>query len=228
MGLVTAEGGRVINTSGNVIHFTGIAWAGQAGRPIAEAQPRRTRSPTSRAPAWPSRARSGSAHGGFPDAVLHVPRGPRLLAARAARRRARRDRAGGARRSRLRVRQGAGEVAATWSATGSSMIVRLYPAALLRARCCRCCWRPSSRCCRSPSPADGVAQKLRADAQWLRALPRLLARAARAARAARDQRRRVRALADAEAVLAVSSVPSRGSRRCSGALRGLLGARRGC
>lgn len=29
-GLVTAEGGRVINTAGGVVHFTGIAWAGQA------------------------------------------------------------------------------------------------------------------------------------------------------------------------------------------------------
>jgi N-acetylglucosaminyl-diphospho-decaprenol L-rhamnosyltransferase len=37
MGLVTAEGGRVVNTSGGVVHFTGIAWAGQAGRPLADA-----------------------------------------------------------------------------------------------------------------------------------------------------------------------------------------------
>jgi GT2 family glycosyltransferase len=28
MGLVTAKGGRVVNTSGGVLHFTGIAWAG--------------------------------------------------------------------------------------------------------------------------------------------------------------------------------------------------------
>lgn len=28
MGLVTAEGGRAVNTSGGVLHFTGIAWAG--------------------------------------------------------------------------------------------------------------------------------------------------------------------------------------------------------
>jgi GT2 family glycosyltransferase len=31
MGLVTAEGGQVINTSGGIVHFTGISWAGQAG-----------------------------------------------------------------------------------------------------------------------------------------------------------------------------------------------------
>jgi N-acetylglucosaminyl-diphospho-decaprenol L-rhamnosyltransferase len=36
MGLVTV-GGHAINTSGGVIHFTGIAWAGDAGRPLSEA-----------------------------------------------------------------------------------------------------------------------------------------------------------------------------------------------
>ena len=34
MGLVTAEAGRVVNTEGGVVHFTGIAWAGGAGRRI--------------------------------------------------------------------------------------------------------------------------------------------------------------------------------------------------
>jgi hypothetical protein len=33
MGLVTAEGGRIVNTNGGVVHFTGIAWAGEAGAP---------------------------------------------------------------------------------------------------------------------------------------------------------------------------------------------------
>jgi GT2 family glycosyltransferase len=33
MGLVTEGGGRVVNTSGGVVHFTGIAWAGEAGVP---------------------------------------------------------------------------------------------------------------------------------------------------------------------------------------------------
>jgi GT2 family glycosyltransferase len=32
--LVTAEGGRVINTRGGMLHFTGIAWAGGAGEPV--------------------------------------------------------------------------------------------------------------------------------------------------------------------------------------------------
>jgi GT2 family glycosyltransferase len=36
-GLVTANGGRTINTRGGEIHFTGIAWAGGAGEPVAAA-----------------------------------------------------------------------------------------------------------------------------------------------------------------------------------------------
>jgi GT2 family glycosyltransferase len=36
MGLVTAEDGRIVNTSGGVVHFTGIAWAGEFGRPARE------------------------------------------------------------------------------------------------------------------------------------------------------------------------------------------------
>jgi GT2 family glycosyltransferase len=36
-GLVTADGGRTINSRGGDVHFTGIAWAGGAGEAIAEA-----------------------------------------------------------------------------------------------------------------------------------------------------------------------------------------------
>jgi GT2 family glycosyltransferase len=35
--LITDGAGTEVNTWGNVVHFTGIAWAGGAGRPIAEA-----------------------------------------------------------------------------------------------------------------------------------------------------------------------------------------------
>lgn len=38
-GLVTAEGGRVVNSRGGVVHFTGIAWAGGAGEPMAAMEP---------------------------------------------------------------------------------------------------------------------------------------------------------------------------------------------
>jgi GT2 family glycosyltransferase len=37
MGLVTMEHGAVVNTSGGVLHFTGLGWAGQAGEPVAAA-----------------------------------------------------------------------------------------------------------------------------------------------------------------------------------------------
>jgi GT2 family glycosyltransferase len=42
MGLVTMEGGRRINTSGGVSHFTGLSWAGEVGAPV-EAAPSRPR-----------------------------------------------------------------------------------------------------------------------------------------------------------------------------------------
>jgi GT2 family glycosyltransferase len=36
MALVTMEQGRLVNTSGGEIHFTGISWAGGIGRPVEE------------------------------------------------------------------------------------------------------------------------------------------------------------------------------------------------
>lgn len=35
--LITSDGGSRINSDGNVMHYTGICWAGHAGRPIREA-----------------------------------------------------------------------------------------------------------------------------------------------------------------------------------------------
>jgi hypothetical protein len=37
MALVTAEGGAEVNTSGGVVHFTGIVWTDQAGEPVSAA-----------------------------------------------------------------------------------------------------------------------------------------------------------------------------------------------
>lgn len=37
MGLATRDGGKLINTQGNVVHFAGFSWAGGDGRPVAEA-----------------------------------------------------------------------------------------------------------------------------------------------------------------------------------------------
>jgi GT2 family glycosyltransferase len=38
MGLLTMQGGRLINTSGGVSHFTGISWTKQIGEPVAAAR----------------------------------------------------------------------------------------------------------------------------------------------------------------------------------------------
>jgi GT2 family glycosyltransferase len=41
MGLVVCNDGREINTTGNPVHFTGLAWAGEHGKPLpAELEPR--------------------------------------------------------------------------------------------------------------------------------------------------------------------------------------------
>ena len=42
MGLLTMDGGRLINTSGGVCHFTGISWTSQIGLPVEAASPRPT------------------------------------------------------------------------------------------------------------------------------------------------------------------------------------------
>ena len=36
-GLVTSDNGESVNSAGGVVHFTGVAWAGGAGRPLGEA-----------------------------------------------------------------------------------------------------------------------------------------------------------------------------------------------
>ena len=40
MGLLTMDGGRLINTSGGVSHFTGVSWTSQFGEPVAAAPTR--------------------------------------------------------------------------------------------------------------------------------------------------------------------------------------------
>jgi GT2 family glycosyltransferase len=66
-GLVTAEDGQIVNTGGGIVHFTGIAWAGGAGEPVAAGSGQASE------PAFVSgaclalpRATFGEA-GGFPD-----------------------------------------------------------------------------------------------------------------------------------------------------------------
>jgi GT2 family glycosyltransferase len=70
MGLVTAEGGRVVNTSGGVVHFTGLAWAGEAGAPARGARggPREVAFASGACLAMPRTAWLEA--GGFPEAYF--------------------------------------------------------------------------------------------------------------------------------------------------------------
>jgi N-acetylglucosaminyl-diphospho-decaprenol L-rhamnosyltransferase len=66
--LVTAEGGRIVNTRGGVLHYTGIAWAGGAGEPVGERA-------ASDVPSDTFRCRSlGSEPGFVSGACLAIPR----------------------------------------------------------------------------------------------------------------------------------------------------------
>src|SRR5215218_4787031 len=38
--LLTQQGGAEVNTSGGIVHYTGISWAGEVGRPSAAISPR--------------------------------------------------------------------------------------------------------------------------------------------------------------------------------------------
>ena len=102
MGLVTAEDGRVVNTNGGVVHFTGIAWAGEAGAPAPGIAGRRARGgvPVRCLPRRP--ARGVGARRRLRRELLHVPRGRRPLAPHPPRGRPPRGRAVRRRRSRLR------------------------------------------------------------------------------------------------------------------------------
>ena len=109
--------------------------------------------------------------GGFARGVLHVPGGRRPLDARAAGGRPARRGAHGGRRPRIRVRQGAGEVAAARAQPLGDHL------ALLSGPCwsCSCprCGRPRPRCSRSPRPAAGCRRSWR-ERRDPRALPRLV------------------------------------------------------
>ena len=182
MGLVTADGGRVVNTNGGVVHFTGIAWAGEAGarRPAALRGRARRRSCPARASRC--RARRGSAAGGFaaPYFMYHedVDLSLRLrLAGRPARRRA-----GRSGRPRLRVRQGRRRSGGGSSATAGRRSCAPIRGRLLLAAARRRCSPPSSRCSRWPPPAAGCRRSSRPQRDAARAA----APAARAPRGAGD------------------------------------------
>ena len=70
MGLVTMDGGTRINTSGGVIHFTGIAWSGEAQLPAAAAPPGPTEVPFLSGSCLALPRATWERLGGFPEAFF--------------------------------------------------------------------------------------------------------------------------------------------------------------
>jgi GT2 family glycosyltransferase len=70
MGLVTAGGQEILNSDGGVIHFTGIAWAGGAGRPLSEASPVQHEVPFASGACLAIRRETWSRLGGYPPAYF--------------------------------------------------------------------------------------------------------------------------------------------------------------
>jgi GT2 family glycosyltransferase len=70
MGLVAMDGGARINTSGGVIHFTGIAWSGEAQLPVAAAPPGPTEVPFLSGTCLALPRPTWERLGGFPEAFF--------------------------------------------------------------------------------------------------------------------------------------------------------------
>ena len=168
--------GAGINTSGNVVHFTGIAWAGQAGRPLGRRAGRAAR----------GRVPVGRVHG-RPARGLAAPR--RLSrSATSCTTRTSTSRCGcGSQVAAIGIEPAArvdhdyefDKGPAKWrymERNRLSMIVRVYPGALLLLVLPALLATEVALLLVSVAGGWG-RQKLLADAQWLRALPRLLVRA---------------------------------------------------
>ena len=67
MGMVTMDHGAVVNTSGGVLHFTGLGWAGQAGEPVSVAPAGETEVPFLSGACLALPRESYLAAGGFPE-----------------------------------------------------------------------------------------------------------------------------------------------------------------
>ena len=131
MGFVTADGGRLVNTSGGVVHFTAIAWAGEAGQPSPGTLngPRDAAFRVRRVPRGSSRAMGALRR--LRRVVLHVPRGRRPLAAAAAGGRAPRGRAGAPSSTTTTTSSRDADKWRLLERNRWATIVRCYPASLL-------------------------------------------------------------------------------------------------
>ena len=65
--LVTMDGGRAINTAGNVAHYLGISWAGSCGLPVGEAPAEPVEVPFASGSAMVVRREAWAAVGGFDE-----------------------------------------------------------------------------------------------------------------------------------------------------------------
>lgn len=70
MGLVTMAEGRLVNTSGGIIHFTGIAWSGAAGAPVSSAPGAPCEVPFLSGTCFAIPRRTWERHGGFDPAFF--------------------------------------------------------------------------------------------------------------------------------------------------------------
>ena len=172
-GLVTAEEGRVINTSGGVVHFTGHRLGGRrASRPAGAARGRERGPVSSPAPAWRSARALSRELGGYPgDFFLYHEDVDLSLRLRLA---------GG----RLGVEPAArvdhdyefDKGAAKWrylERNRWATLVRTYPAALLCCWCRRCC-ATELRCWCLARRAAGCRRSSGPGGRRCASLPRLL------------------------------------------------------
>ncbi len=185
-----------INSAGNPVHFTGIVWAGDARRADRRGAGAERGAGRSRVPAWRSRSRSGAGSAASRrsffmyhedvDLSLRL----RLVGETLG------DRADRGRRPRLRVTAPRREQVALARAQPPGDAGP--PLARPRSSCCwrRRCWRPRLALLLAALAGGWAGQKLRADAEVLAWLPRLLRERRAIRRERHDLRRRLRRRAD--------------------------------